>query len=66
MADYTIQPLECDLFDTRLRSRHLEKSILDGAKLKAHLEALPDLADEGEEYVVHLGVGPEDEEEEEA
>ncbi|GEM_PF-2701485 len=55
MADYTIDVLECDPFDTRLRRRHLEKAILDPKQLSKHLSGLPDVAEEGEEFVVHLG-----------
>ncbi len=64
MADYKINVLECDLFDTRLRRRHLEKAALDPTALNAHLAGLPDVAEQGEEFVVHLGAGGDEEEEE--
>jgi hypothetical protein len=66
MADYEINVLECDLFDTRLRTRHLEKSLLDAEGLKKHLAKLPDVADEGESFTVHVGPEPEEEAEAEA
>jgi hypothetical protein len=62
MPDYKIKVLECDLHDTRLTQRHLRAGRLDQKGHRAYLDALPDLAAEGEEFVVHLGAEPEEEE----
>ena len=60
MADYIIDVLKCDLFDTRLTQRHLEKSLLEPHQVQAHHDQLPDLAEDVEEFVVHLGAPPAD------
>jgi hypothetical protein len=62
MPDHDIRILECDLHDNRLTHRHLQARRLSPAQLTAYLEALPDLAEEGEEFIVHLGAEPPDEE----
>lgn len=63
MADYEIRVLETDLFDTRVRRRNMEKGRMEPQDLRSHLDALPDLGDEGEEFRVVVGQESEDERE---
>ena len=57
---YTIKQLEPDNYDARLVERHLGDGRISAQELRGHLDKLPDLGDNAEEFTVALGDDPED------
>ncbi len=58
--DFPIKPLICDPYDNRVRERQLKLGIVTHKQLDKHIKTLPDDADNGEEFTVYLGEGPEE------
>ncbi len=56
--DFPIKRLICDPFDTRVRERQLKLGIVTPEQLAKHIQDLPDLADQIDEFTVYLDDQP--------
>ncbi len=60
-SEFPIKRLICDPFDNRVRERQLKRGNVTLEQLEEHIKALPDSADNAEEFRVLLGEDPDEE-----